>query len=480
MGSGISAPLSLDSISMTIFAHKLIANCVIGGFYLLLCAAAMGQELKILTNHIGYEPHESKHAVVLGYASDIVTDFKILDGDKKEVFSGTATKVGPVDQWRNWIFWTLDFSPLEQEGNYIVQCDTIHGPVRSFPFMIQNELLERNTLSNTIYYFKLQRNSGQRERADYHLQFEDSADSSKTCDLHGGWADATGDYGKHLSHLSFSTYFNPQHIPLTTWVLFKCNAELNRRGSDNFRLYKQRLIDEALFGADYLCRSKTPGGSFFRSVDDPGGNDPEKRFVAKDGSGGIIKKTKNPNPLQAGDLSGISPYFDYEIGFRAGGAMSIAALALASTQKVSGEYSSDQYLHAARLAYEFLSKYNLYYTNDGKENIIDDYCVLIAATELWNATKEGRYKADADLRADKLLARMTDKGYWRADDGDRPFFHAADAGLPVVALLNYYPSGDAEMQSRILRTVKKSLTYEMNTDWRSAEPVRVCAAACSK
>src|SRR5262249_18055793 len=111
-----------------------------------------------------------------------------------------------------------------------------------------------------------------------------------------------------------------------------------------------------------------------------------------------------------------------------------------------------------------------YYTNDGKENIIDDYCILVAATELWNATHEDRYKTNADLRANQVLARMTDKGYWRADDGDRPFFHAADAGLPVVALLNYYPLADAAMQSRILQAVKKSLIHEMEVTAEVSNP----------
>ena len=311
--------------------RNLIASWILLG--LCFCHAAAGQELKILTNHLGYEPHQPKRAVVLGRATDDVTRFKLLNAEKKEVFAGDTVKVGPVDQWRDWVFWTIDFSPLDQQGNFTIECDTNRGVVRSFPFAIQNDLLERNTLSNVIYYFKLQRNSGQRDKADFHLRFEDSTDSSKRLDLHGGWADATGDYGKHLSHLSFSTYFNPQHIPLTTWIMFKCNAELNHRGGDNFRLYKQRLLDEALYGADYLCRSRSAGGSFFRSVDDPGGNDPEKRFVAKDGSGGIIKKTKNPNPLQTGDLSTISKNFDYEIGFRAGGAMSIAALCWPARKK---------------------------------------------------------------------------------------------------------------------------------------------------
>ena len=50
---------------------------------------------------------------------------------------------------------------------------------------------------------------------------------------------------------------------------------------------------------------------------------------------------------------------------------------------------------------------------------------------------------------------------WRADDKDRPFFHAADAGLPVVSLLYYYPYAPAEVQTRIKAVVKASMQFEL-------------------
>ena len=70
-----------------------------------------------------------------------------------------------------------------------------------------------------------------------------------TVDAHGGWYDATGDYGKHLSHLSFSTYFNPQQIPLAVLNLFKSYDELHARHDQNFAQYERRLLDEGFWGA---------------------------------------------------------------------------------------------------------------------------------------------------------------------------------------------------------------------------------------
>lgn len=53
---------------------------------------------------------------------------------------------------------------------------------------------------------------------------------------------------------------------------------------------------------------------------------------------------------------------------------------------------------------------SLIYTNDGKENIVDDYCALLAATELYRATKNLKYKEAADKRVQSLMARLTTSG----------------------------------------------------------------------
>ena len=67
------------------------------------------------------------------------------------------------------------------------------------------------------------------DKADSHLKFEGTKPG--TVDAHGGWWDATGDYGKHLSHLSFSTYFNPQQIPLVVYSLLKSYEQTKLRGT---------------------------------------------------------------------------------------------------------------------------------------------------------------------------------------------------------------------------------------------------------
>ena len=55
-------------------------------------------------------------------------------------------------------------------------------------------------MSDVIYYFKGQRCSGPRDQADRTMRFEGK---DGVVDVHGGWFDASGDYGKPLTHLSF-------------------------------------------------------------------------------------------------------------------------------------------------------------------------------------------------------------------------------------------------------------------------------------
>ncbi|PYX83418.1 MAG: hypothetical protein DMG68_22295 [Acidobacteria bacterium] len=217
--------------------------------------------LKVLTNHLGYEAVGPKHAVILGKADDKITGCTLKNNaNDQPVVTVPAQAVGSVKKWRDWSFWTADFDNLAVEGTYYLECATNQGAIRSFPFAIQKHLLGRNTISDVLYYLKDERSSGPMDEADRHLHFDGK--KAGTLDAHGGWWDATGDYGKHLSHLSFSTYFNPPQIPLVIYSLFKSRELLDRSGAPEFRRYKDRMLDEAIFGADYLVRVKDPAASF--------------------------------------------------------------------------------------------------------------------------------------------------------------------------------------------------------------------------
>jgi GH18 family chitinase len=411
----------------------------------------------VLTNHLGYETTGPKRAVIQGPPRLVVRTCALEDADSGKIRRRYAPEaVGAVARWRDWVYATVDFSDAREEGTFRVSCATSAGQVRSFPFLIQDHILERHTLSDVIYYFKGQRASGPLDAADRNVPLMGRRDAR--VDAHGGWYDATGDYGKHLSHLTYSTWFNPQQISLTAWGLLKSHELLQRRGAPEIRQYLRRLLDEGAWGADYLVRVHVPGASFYRSVDAPGREKrPQDRKIGKDEQGFPGRPAQEDAP--------------YQTSFRSGGGVAIAALARAAAMDAPGERRGD-YLRTAEDAWAFLAKQNALFTNDGRENIVDDYCALLAATELYAATRKPEYKAAADERALRLLKRQAPapKAYWRADDGDRPFFHAADAGLPVVSLLAYAEIADETQKAQVKQAVRASLEWEMGVTGEVKNP----------
>jgi hypothetical protein len=398
---------------------------------------------------------------VLGTQNESPHDFTLIDSATgKTVFAGDLKPAGKVYAWSGaWgdTYWTADFSDFKTPGHYVLDVRDAH----SCAFAIEDDLLERDTLSNVLYYFKGQRASGLMDQADRHLPLPDR---SGFVDVHGGWYDATGDYGIHLSHQNLTSYFNPQQVPLVAWSLLKSYLVLEARNDDNFSEYERRMLDEGLFGADYLVRIKRPGGSFFESITAPGKNKLAKdREIGNPNWRTQIKKTASDTTEQI--FSATGPHA-YEASFRAGGGMSIAALALASTMPVDGDFPRSTYLQTAEDAFQFLSQHNRELLNDGKENILDDYCALMAATELYRASHDEKYMTAADQRATHLMARLTTTGkyrdYWRADDGSRPFFHPSDAGLPVVSLLEYAEIASPAAQKQVHETVERSLRFELS------------------
>ena len=420
------------------------------------------QSLKIVTNHVGYEFDAAKKAIIVTDSKQAIASFKLIDTKTgSEVFSGKPVFNGPVNKWKSWQFWTMDFSLYTATGTYKLQVSTPRETVSSYPFVIGKNVLEQATLSDVVYYFKGQRSSGLLDKADRHSHLQGKTD---TINAHGGWYDATGDYGKHLSHLTFSSYFNPQQISLTAYSLFKTYELLSKKPGTDFRQFDRRILDEAMYGADYLTRMQAKDGSFYRSVGAPGpGKLPQDRAIGPEGKSYRIKVSKNDDSFKTKPEE--HDWRSYQCSFRSGGGMSIAALAMASTYTTSGDYSNADCLKAAENAFAFLEKNNIAMTNDGKENILDDYCALTAATELYKATKNEKYQASAERRALSLVSRLSSwknyKDYWRADDKDRPFFHPSDAGLPVVSLVYYYPYASASTQSLIKAAIRKSMDYEL-------------------
>lgn len=399
--------------------------------------------MKFLHNHLGYAPGAPKRALLQARSAPHAQTFRLVAHESGQtVWQGTLQPLGGVPGWRDRQYWMADFSAWQSPGRYGLVLDEPARLCVSAPFSIAPAPYDGQLLSDLLHYFKSQRCTGIFDLADRSCPV---IGSDTRLDLRGGWYDASGDTSKYLSHLSYANHMNPQHTPQLVWNLLAGREAI--RSAQAVPLWMdERMVDEALHGADFLCRLQRPDGSFCMTVFDRWSKDVAQRQVCS-------------YSTQQGILSA-----RYQAGFRQGGGCSIAALARASQLPREGEFSRARYLQAAETGFAHLQTHGLHYLDDGQENIIDDYCALLAASELLAATGEPSYALAASVRAQRLMARQSEAGWFWADDArTRSFFHAADAGLPYVALLRFL---EVCPQAAEADAVRSGLQRGLQAEWR--------------
>ncbi|WP_105900751.1 glycoside hydrolase family 9 protein [Vibrio gangliei] len=407
--------------------------------------------MQILTNHLGYARFSSKNAVVLASTLELPITVMLVNMETHQtVAEFDAQPVGRVDNWHHGEFYQINFSSWTQAGTYRL----VSGEHQSHPFSICENVLMQRTFSDVLHYFKSQRCGGIFDQQDKAVPL---LNSEQRVDVHGGWYDASGDVSKYLSHLSYANYLNPQQIPMVVWNMLK-GLSLTSEQDDFARFSRIRLMEEALFGADFLMRMQSEQGFFYMTVFDKWSKDIKQREIC-------AYETQQGHKGE-----------DYQAGFRQGGGIAIAALARTSQLEQGGEYQPSQYLEAAIKGYWHLVEHNHQYLNDGTPNIIDEYCALLAATELFNATQNDAFFQQARNWANALMARQCSdelyQHFWAANEnGSRPYFHAAEAGLPVIALLEYVAieAEDARKQTA-LTTIENALRFELAITQEVANP----------
>lgn len=417
-------------------------------YKVILLAAVILSSLKtfaepvIYINEVAFNSGDPKTALIGDdrvYTGKVV--FTIISkSSHKVVFTGI---LGPKQQINEWApgkyFYKADFSSLNQIGDYQLAIQVDGKKYLSDVFHIADNALAALTVPSVIHYYHKQRANTPAELAvDTHIKL---FGSNKTVDMRGGWCDASGDVSKYFSHLAYANFMSPQQTPLVTWAMV--NADEAMPGLLSSLGVRDSLENEALWGADYMTRALSDSDYFYMIVFSYFNKDPNARRVV-----GLHANSVTTN--------------EYQCAFREGGGMAIAALARISRWKKHGDFTQQQYLSAAKRAFAHLLIYNTQYDDDHKENIIDDYCALMGATELWITTGDKLYRDEARKRAGNLVRRLTKNGYFIADDGSRLYWHASDAGLPIIALARYlHKETDPAYRTKALNTIKKALDYEL-------------------
>lgn len=422
--------------------------------------------LNIQLNQLGYASANPKQAVVR-LARDLQpntmpSDFSLLKNGQI-VFNAPLQAQGEFSEWNqlggtspsrhDYAYWRAVFSQQQEPGRYQLAVTVNNEKILSDEFEIGPRLEFTRTAESLINYFTQNRYTDERDKSIRVFG------SDRKVNVWGGWMDAGGDTGKYLSHLSYANFMNPQQGALVTWALAKSYNHLP--GLYQQAQLQQKIIAETFWGADYLHRILDPEGYFYLTVFDGWGSGPERMVTCYVGLEGEYTK-------------------DYQAAMREGGGLAIAALAsaarLAQQQEQrqergqAGEFSAAEYLADAERAFAFLQKNNRRFCDDGRENIIDDYTGLIAANELFRATGKTEYLAAARVRAGHLNQRLSPEGWFISDGdlgkgealGERPFFHGVEAGLPLIALVDYAKlEPEAARVSAVKLTLRKALDYQL-------------------
>jgi len=407
---------------------------------------------EVLINHLGYTPTDIKKVVIQIRSGKRPKSFDLIDQNDKKVFTGYFDGGGQVANWHTGKAYAGYFTEFQEPGTYYIEVDVQDTVVASGTFKIQQNLLKKATLPLLLEGLQSVHPAEKYEKWDANIPFH--SDRQDSADVHGGWYDASGDYSKYLSHLCYTNFMPPQQTPM---VVYNLHASAQYLSKDYQKLAKAYTA-EAAYGADFLVRMQDPAGYFYTTVFDNWSKDPTARAIC-------AYETQDGNRTP-----------EYQAAFREGAGIAIAALARLAADSVSGEHKTSTYLQKAEKGFAHLLENNEKYCDDGKENIIDDYCALMAATELFNATGDNAYLKHARMRMLSLANRIRkDENYsgWFSanEDGSRPYFHAAEAGYPLVALHRYLDFEKVDsLRDQAVTTIQQHVDFTLSITQEVTNP----------
>ena len=402
----------------------------------------------IYVNQVAFDIQSPKQAMVALPIGETATRFIVYQGSSM-IYQGRLTSQPSFTEWGQGAHYYLaDFTQVKRRGEFHIVVNTPKQQLASSTFTIKHNAYFALTAKSLVNYFKASRHTNP---TDESIRINGT---ERYVNVSGGWANAGGDQGKHLSQHSESNFLVPQQGALAVWAMAKSYDSLT--SLYDRKALTQALAEEVIWGADYLHRILDREGYFYSNIYDQRGLADERLITGFEGPEGDINT-------------------HFQAAFREGGGMAIAALVraheLSNKTGIQGEFSAKQYLIDAERAFSHLQNNNLRYVDNGKENIIDDYTALIAASELYRMTKKSKYLKAARHRAHNLNNRMTSQGWFVSDNDERPFYHSAEAGLPVIALVNYLAiEKNRQINAKTKRTIKLSLDYQLALNSQVANP----------
>lgn len=406
-------------------------------------------------NHIGFEKSDYKIAVLESETE--MTELNVwVEEENGDRFSVNVSGFHRIRDWSDACYCSLDFSHIQKPGKYRIAGIADGIRFQSEVILITGYFLHLRMVNASRIYFKSERASGEWLKADRSLSFQGKRKGK--LDLHGGWYDATGDFGIHLTQLSHTAVYNPMQSLLPAYVCFDVAERMGGEKLRDCRILKKELLDEAYWGADYGMRLYREGSSFIRSVD--------RGEAFGDGWQRKIDYEYFHFSGHEDDQSYLAEEIEdknYETGLRSGAGLAVAVLAQAAGQGgASGDFTCEEYLHTAQKAFDYLMENNERHVSDGSWNFLDWYCGLAAALELYKTTGAEEYLQkcrELERGMERYLIRM-EEGIWFTSCKKELYFHPSDEGFPLLVLIKYSQAESRkEDKKRVLKLLKEAFRH---------------------
>lgn len=376
--------------------------------------------VSVLVNQVGYDAREAKILVVQvrdPETGQTPASFELLAKDGKVVFRGSLAPRGRIhagrpDEWGA-RYWIGDFTRFAKAGRFRARVRLGPDGTFSLPFRIGERILFRETAVPAARFFYWQRCGfaipGFHEACHLDDARVPEQQGGGHRDATGGWHDA-GDFNKYASIACRSVY------ALT--VLARNSAGL--LGDED----RRRVLDEALWGAEFLRKMWQPGkGIIYHDVwNGYGYSGPPKQET--DGKPG----TKDDRPLRGEGPSGMT-------------AAALAAVAGQSERADYREAAEDLWRGAVRTLGQDIED-PWVSTSGGVPDLGEDVKgrlvrrtadLLLADLELEGLTGSSRYAEGAKQRVESLLGNQRADGLWPSDVYSRTVMQ----GVPAAALALY-------------------------------------------
>ena len=408
------------------------------------------KKIKIYSNHIGFELSDVKTAVLELHEAAKKLEVWV-ESEDGAIYPVTVSKPEQIDYWSEHFYYELDFSEIAAVGDYWIKGVSDNKEFCSERFTIHDYFLNLRMVNASRTYFKGERSSGEWLKKDSCIPYAGDREGEE--DLHGGWYDATGDFGIHQTQLSHTAVFNPMQSLLPAYVCFDTAERMRTEKLRDCGILNRELLDEAYWGADYAMRLYRRGSSFLRSVDR--GDAFSEELIRTIDFEYFKHSGHEENCSYLEEPVGKN---NYETGLRSGAGLAVAVLAQAAANNgASGGYMQEEYLNTAEEAFAYITAHNEEYVNDGKWNFLDSYCALAASVELYKATGKKNYleecrKQTADMQ--RFVLKM-EKGSWFRANEKELYFHPSDEGFPLLLLTKY---GELEPEESYRRSTEKLLS----------------------